>query len=697
MDPSLGFAQLLGIAQQKQQSKSNVKQFSTKVSVAKKDPKDKKLSANVQKFLDKKEQEEKQKKIEEKLKLKQLVESRTDRQKNKIRKHLKVTKSSNKAVLDEAVDDKNTVDTLAGRTQCDEDDYGYESKMSNSIYEKLMNKFEANPDDPMAKFSRAAPKQAKDISTTMDRVKNALKKEEEEAAGPRKRKRKSKIAADDGFINDVDSPTRKKEKGWLEDCDEKSVQKHKDDSRDKKQSGERNFSSSSREKDERERRERDKREREKEREKLEASKRRLQLAKKAPPPLDFQALMKAAAEKKGKPVQQNVKKKEVKEQEFGGRPMTNEQKEEFRREEERRLRREGKLPPKPKEPNGRIPKNASATSKSSKPESSSSRKPEREPVPASKPHIPKKPQQPVKKAEPGPQFHPAVKKSMSFKSEYHKAKPEPFKPAPYKPPAHYKSDWKGEDLTGGKKEWGKEERKFIGNPNGKVSKSAEKSSDRDRRDDSYDRRKEDRRDDSYDRRKEDRRDDSRGRKDDRRDDSRGRKDDRRDDSRGRKDDRRDDSYSRKENYRSSDSKKVAKPQKSKIDIDYQKELHMKIKEKPDDGKRRFDPSKMGKLPSAYKRRIESDSDDEYDSELDDFIDDAEDHVDIGKEIRSIFGYDKRRFRDEGEFDDRSMENNKFSHIMMEEAKSAKIGKMEDLADMRREEEEKKRKMGRQKR
>jgi len=76
--------------------------------------------------------------------------------------------------------------------------------------------------------------------------------------------------------------------------------------------------------------------------------------------------------------------------------------------------------------------------------------------------------------------------------------------------------------------------------------------------------------------------------------------------------------------------------------------------------------------------------------MDDFIDDTEDRTDISKEIRNIFGYDKRRYKDE-DFDDRSMENNKFSSIMMEEARSAKIGRQEDLEDMRREEMEKKRK------
>ena len=37
---------------------------------------------------------------------------------------------------------------------------------------------------------------------------------------------------------------------------------------------------------------------------------------------------------------------------------------------------------------------------------------------------------------------------------------------------------------------------------------------------------------------------------------------------------------------------------------------------------------------------------EYDSEMDDFIDDSDAKVDISAEIRNIFGYDRRKFRDE---------------------------------------------------
>merc|ERR1719209_1279421 len=94
---------------------------------------------------------------------------------------------------------------------------------------------------------------------------------------------------------------------------------------------------------------------------------------------------------------------------------------------------------------------------------------------------------------------------------------------------------------------------------------------------------------------------------------------------------------------------------------------------------------------SWKNKIESESEEEYDSELDDFIDDSDAKIDVSKEIRSIFGYDKRKYRDE-DFDDRSMENNKFSSIMMEEARNARIGRQEDLEDIRREEEENKRKM-----
>merc|ERR1719245_1245466 len=108
------------------------------------------------------------KRIEKKLELEKLNEARSAADKNKINKHLKVTKSSNKSVLDDAINSRDTADTLLGRKQCDEDDYGFASKTSQGLYEKLMSKYEADPEDPMAKFSRAQPKEKKDLSSAKE-------------------------------------------------------------------------------------------------------------------------------------------------------------------------------------------------------------------------------------------------------------------------------------------------------------------------------------------------------------------------------------------------------------------------------------------------------------------------------------------------------------------------------------------------
>lgn len=88
-----------------------------------------------------------------------------------------------------------------------------------------------------------------------------------------------------------------------------------------------------------------------------------------------------------------------------------------------------------------------------------------------------------------------------------------------------------------------------------------------------------------------------------------------------------------------------------------------------------------------RRPVIEDSDSEYDSEMDDFIDDGDEEEDYSSQIRAIFGYDKSRYRDE-DFDDREMESS-FAQQMREEYISKKIGLMEDLEDMRMEEEEKK--------
>ena len=88
MDPSLGFAQLLGIAQGNQSDKT----ISSKQLAGKREPKREKgkVAPNVKKFLEKKEAEERRKRIEKKLELERLNEARSSADKNKINKHLKV-------------------------------------------------------------------------------------------------------------------------------------------------------------------------------------------------------------------------------------------------------------------------------------------------------------------------------------------------------------------------------------------------------------------------------------------------------------------------------------------------------------------------------------------------------------------------------------------------------------------------------
>ena len=43
-----------------------------------------------------------------------------------------------------------------------------------------MSKYEADPDDPMKKFNKSKPKELKDLHGAKDRVRQALRKEEED-------------------------------------------------------------------------------------------------------------------------------------------------------------------------------------------------------------------------------------------------------------------------------------------------------------------------------------------------------------------------------------------------------------------------------------------------------------------------------------------------------------------------------------
>jgi len=110
-------------------------------------------------------------------------------------------------------------------------------------------------------------------------------------------------------------------------------------------------------------------------------------------------------------------------------------------------------------------------------------------------------------------------------------------------------------------------------------------------------------------------------------------------------------------------------------------------------KRKFRPENMKRFAGGgapKPGRIES-SDSEYDSEMDDFIDDGgEDENDYSSAIKSIFGYDKSKYRDEDE-DVSDMEAN-FGTMMSEEARSTRLAMQEDDMEFRKEMDHKKRKM-----
>ncbi|XP_019506916.1 PREDICTED: protein SPT2 homolog isoform X2 [Hipposideros armiger] len=98
------------------------------------------------------------------------------------------------------------------------------------------------------------------------------------------------------------------------------------------------------------------------------------------------------------------------------------------------------------------------------------------------------------------------------------------------------------------------------------------------------------------------------------------------------------------------------------------------------------------FPSGYKRQreYEEEEDEEYDSEMEDFIEDeGEPQEEISKHIREIFGYDRKKYTDESDYALRYMESS-WKEQQKEEAKSLRLGMQEDLEELRREEDEMKR-------
>ena len=428
---------------------------------------------------------------------------------------LKRTKSANKSVIAEATNHRDTAHTLDGREQCDEDDYGYESNASKSIYDKLMAKYEASPEDPMAKFSKAAPKSvASNLNKIKQRVLNGLNAPDDD-----KPVRSRSSHGGSGSSRGSDEPSSKR--GKFE-----PYEPSKDSSGKKKKK------------------------------ELEEEARRKRLANAnrfKQQNMSFAELQKAASAAKDKPKNPGDSSKGKEKGEEGRRPMTKKQREEWERERLSWMRKTGKLPAahtaahlNSKDKNDNKDK-SDKNDKSDKLDKNKKDKGKDQPPP-----------QPVKKKPviEGPEFHPAVMKSMK-----------------------------------------------RANPTSSTSSGSKASSSK--------------------------------------------------------------SSTGSSGYKSSSSSSKRPRSRS--------------------------PSPVGYRSSKSYNRIDSDySEDEYDED-DDFIDDSEATFNVSAEIGKIFGYDKRKYAGIDEEDDRSMEVNSYASVMKEEARSARIGKQEDLEDMRREEEEKRRK------
>ncbi|XP_064091728.1 protein SPT2 homolog [Macrobrachium nipponense] len=565
----MDFSYLLELAKdndKKNKHEAAVPKFSTKLSGPKKLQKTAPNVNAIKALLDKKDEDKAKAQEEFRKKRANLLALRAqDRKANaRVSAMINRTKGANKSVLEDAKD----LTTARGEEQCDEDDYGYESAMSQQIFSKLADQYAKMPEDDKLKFVKSGKKTS--IDDIKNRVINSLKKEEEEEMEPRKRKRKSKFA-DDDFINDGDAfddfdepPWDKKTSSVL--SSQKTVNINLTNYKSDKYTNFKYDSEKEKKKDEKDRdRDRD-RDREKEKKKKKPK-------PAAPPPMSFVELMQMAKQKQSAPVQKLtvdniIKEKEKEKKKEIDRPLTAKEKEELEDERRRKLRRLGKLPSEgKKEDNQDKTRKNGETDKGKKSEDKVKAKSEST----------SKLQQALEKPKPEPK---AVDRSKYF------AVPGPSMPPPKNPSVPVKN---------------------------KPPPPSEQVSDR--------------------------------------------------------------KFQKPRDFPPKDLKPVKSrdfPQKPKA------------RDFPPDRRR-----PQHAPPPPKRGRIESDSEEEYDSEMDDFIDDGEEELDYSSEIKKMFGYDKSRYVDEDDCDD--MEAS-YSQMQKEERISAKIGLQEDLEDMKREEEEKKMKM-----
>ncbi|XP_011186520.2 protein SPT2 homolog [Zeugodacus cucurbitae] len=591
----MDFGTLLHVAKKNSEnSKNEGKYYSTKFAPPKKESKEKKLSANIQKFLQKREQEEREREKEKQQKLANLLAMRDEKSKNKIRKMLKVTKSANKSVLDDAINTDHTAVTMTGPEQPDQDDYGYVSTEANAFYAKYIEKVKDVKDDKG--FAPSRPQSLRDLSGTKERVKAAITREIEEKRGTKGQRISHSNTSSSSSI---------KESSISRSSSSKPLYDPEAERRDE------------------------------ERKKREEEQNRKKNRKPPPPPMDFKALLKLAEQKQHEPVEilPVVKKKEPerlltlkekKEMEERQRAKEARERRDREREKERTLggssgkeRRENGSTaisaPARMEPNGRIPKLNQATKSIPTTTAQST---------SSKSNT-GKPSTIVSGTN-------GIKKPSTSTASTSSSQKDTLS-------SHAKSSTSSAvSSTSAKQSHSSAYKPSSVSTKSASSTSASTSSS---------------------------------------------------------------SSSNKNPYGSSSSKNPYNGATREFPPRDMKTVKPRQFPPPDVQKtRQFPPpdvqrnrGRETKKPQPNKRLRIEDDDSEYDSEMDDFIDDGDEEEDYSSHIRAIFGYDKQKYRHLDDDDDAAMESN-FAQVQREEYISKKIGIQEDLEDMKLEAIEKRRKM-----
>ncbi|KAL9692373.1 hypothetical protein quinque_015964, partial [Culex quinquefasciatus] len=121
---------------------------------------------------------------------------------------LKVIRSANKSVLDDAIDTQDTAVTLQGPEQPDEDDYGYTSNVASAIYQQLMDKYKATPEEKKFRDGEKRTMSKEEMQKAKARVKDASAASSSRTRTPSTDSEMDDFIDDEGAEEDISSHIR---------------------------------------------------------------------------------------------------------------------------------------------------------------------------------------------------------------------------------------------------------------------------------------------------------------------------------------------------------------------------------------------------------------------------------------------------------------------------------------------------------